>query len=231
MVPPTASPEDEDDGEEDDDGGYNLSARASSMNLQSYNQQYNQGQGSSVAAAEEDDDETTEAAPKSDAIKKGEKKKGGKKSRKGKRKPKAESEASPTEQAETVKEPAVTEDESEESKKKGVAKAAKKKKGSDLPVSSKGSEEICETYELENVDIEFTEEDYQTLTTYKAFCQHVRPMLIEANQKVAMAKILALLGAKWREFLDKHPYPDILRTAKHMLQPPPEGEFRSTQYG
>lgn len=66
-------------------------------------------------------------------------------------------------------------------------------------------EEVCSTFELTDVDIEYTESDYQNLVTYKMFQQHVRPMLQKENPKVPMSKLMMLVAAKWREFCEENP--------------------------
>lgn len=45
-------------------------------------------------------------------------------------------------------------------------------------------EEVCSTFGLTDVEMEYTETDYQNLTTYKLFQQHVRPLLAKENPKV-----------------------------------------------
>jgi hypothetical protein len=47
-------------------------------------------------------------------------------------------------------------------------------------------EEVCMTFGLTDVDVEYTEADFQNLTTYKLFQQHVRPMLGKENPKVLL---------------------------------------------
>lgn len=47
-------------------------------------------------------------------------------------------------------------------------------------------EEVCSLFGLTDVQIDYTEEDYQNLTTYKLFQQHVRPILAKDNQKVCL---------------------------------------------
>lgn len=66
-------------------------------------------------------------------------------------------------------------------------------------------EEVCSTFELTDVDIEYTESDYQNLVTYKMFQQHVRPILQKENPKVPMSKLMMLVAAKWREFCEENP--------------------------
>lgn len=50
------------------------------------------------------------------------------------------------------------------------------------------------TFGLTDVDVEYTEADFQNLTTYKLFQQHVRPMLGKENPKVKRKKKLLNLG-------------------------------------
>ena len=45
-------------------------------------------------------------------------------------------------------------------------------------------EEVCNLFGLTDVQIEYSDEDYQNLTTYKLFQQHVRPLLAKDNPKV-----------------------------------------------
>lgn len=45
-------------------------------------------------------------------------------------------------------------------------------------------EEVCSTFGLTDVDLEYSETDFQNLTTYKLFQQHVRPLLAKENPKV-----------------------------------------------
>lgn len=45
-------------------------------------------------------------------------------------------------------------------------------------------EEVCNTFGLTDVQIEYTDADFQNLTTYKLFQQHVRPLLAKENPKV-----------------------------------------------
>lgn len=45
-------------------------------------------------------------------------------------------------------------------------------------------EEVCNTFGLTDVAIEYSDNDFQNLTTYKLFQQHVRPLLAKENPKV-----------------------------------------------
>ncbi|XP_043270703.1 chromodomain-helicase-DNA-binding protein Mi-2 homolog isoform X3 [Venturia canescens] len=71
-------------------------------------------------------------------------------------------------------------------------------------------EEVCSTFGLTDVHIDYTDADFQNLTTYKLFQQHVRPLLAKENPKVPMSKLMMLVAAKWRDFseLNPHTQPD-----------------------
>ena len=60
--------------------------------------------------------------------------------------------------------------------------------------------EVCESFGLNDVELEYSEADYQNLTTYKLFQQHVRPLLAKENPRVPVSKLMMLVAAKWREF-------------------------------
>ncbi|KAK8383273.1 hypothetical protein O3P69_011625 [Scylla paramamosain] len=82
----------------------------------------------------------------------------------------------------------------------------KKRKKKDESESVSGGDqmptvaEVCESFGLNDVQIEYSENDYQTLTTYKLFQQHVRPLLAKENPRVPVSKLMMLVAAKWREF-------------------------------
>lgn len=48
-------------------------------------------------------------------------------------------------------------------------------------------EEVCSTFGLTDVELEYSESDFQNLTSYKLFQQHVRPLLAKENPKVCFA--------------------------------------------
>ncbi|XP_062597348.1 chromodomain-helicase-DNA-binding protein Mi-2 homolog isoform X1 [Saccostrea cucullata] len=80
-------------------------------------------------------------------------------------------------------------------------KRQREKAGGSAPKEKKSpSDLIAEELGINNVDIPFEDEDYITLNNYKLFKQHVQPIIQKANPKVAMAKMVTLIGAKWREF-------------------------------
>uniref|UniRef100_A0A8B9R2C2 Chromodomain helicase DNA binding protein 3 n=1 Tax=Anas platyrhynchos TaxID=8839 RepID=A0A8B9R2C2_ANAPL len=70
----------------------------------------------------------------------------------------------------------------------------------------KSSAQLLGAWGLEDVDHIFTEEDYHTLTNYKAFSQFMRPLIAKKNPKIPMSKMMTILGAKWREFSANNPF-------------------------
>uniref|UniRef100_A0A8C2Q6P4 Chromodomain helicase DNA binding protein 4a n=1 Tax=Cyprinus carpio TaxID=7962 RepID=A0A8C2Q6P4_CYPCA len=94
-------------------------------------------------------------------------------------------------------------------KKKKRACTTKDKKrsssGADRNSEPKSSSQLLDTWGMEDIDHVFTEEDYRTLTNYKAFSQFVRPLIAAKNPKIAVSKMMMVLGAKWREFSTNNP--------------------------
>ncbi|XP_059574600.1 chromodomain-helicase-DNA-binding protein 3 isoform X3 [Alligator mississippiensis] len=78
--------------------------------------------------------------------------------------------------------------------------------GQKVKVEQKSSAQLLMTWGLEDVDHVFTEEDYHTLTNYKAFSQFMRPLIAKKNPKIPMSKMMTILGAKWREFSANNPF-------------------------
>ncbi|NXL83378.1 CHD5 protein, partial [Alectura lathami] len=70
----------------------------------------------------------------------------------------------------------------------------------------KSSSQLMEEWGLDDVDYVFSEEDYHTLTNYKAFSQFLRPLIAKKNPKIPMSKMMTVLGAKWREFSANNPF-------------------------
>ncbi|XP_030640617.1 chromodomain-helicase-DNA-binding protein 4a [Chanos chanos] len=69
----------------------------------------------------------------------------------------------------------------------------------------KTSSQLLDAWGMEDIDHVFTEEDYRSLTNYKAFSQFVRPLIAAKNPKIAVSKMMMVLGAKWREFSTNNP--------------------------
>lgn len=86
-------------------------------------------------------------------------------------------------------------------------------------------EEVCSTFDLTDVDIEYTEDDYANLVTYKLFQQHVRPILQKENPKVPMSKLMMLVAAKWRDFSETNPHLQTEETKEEEETPPRTPEY------
>uniref|UniRef100_A0A8C2YY89 Chromodomain helicase DNA binding protein 4 n=1 Tax=Cyclopterus lumpus TaxID=8103 RepID=A0A8C2YY89_CYCLU len=91
-------------------------------------------------------------------------------------------------------------------KKKRSSNAKDKKKGSAAAEKGpKSSTQLLETWGMKDIDHVFTQEDYSSLTNYKAFSQFVRPLIAAKNPKIAVSKMMTLMMAKWREFSTNNP--------------------------
>ncbi|XP_070207054.1 chromodomain-helicase-DNA-binding protein 4-like isoform X3 [Littorina saxatilis] len=80
------------------------------------------------------------------------------------------------------------------------------KKRTPVRPQPKTSADICNEFGLKNTELDFSEDDYKNITNYKLFSQHVRPLITKDNPKIAQAKLVVLLGAKWREFAANNPF-------------------------
>uniref|UniRef100_A0A7N9AUZ0 Chromodomain helicase DNA binding protein 4b n=1 Tax=Mastacembelus armatus TaxID=205130 RepID=A0A7N9AUZ0_9TELE len=87
-------------------------------------------------------------------------------------------------------------------KKKRSSSAKDKKKGGAAP---KSSSQLLEAWGMKDIDHVFSQEDYSSLTNYKAFSQFVRPLIAAKNPKIAVSKMMTLMMAKWREFSTNNP--------------------------
>uniref|UniRef100_A0A8D3BYJ2 DNA helicase n=1 Tax=Scophthalmus maximus TaxID=52904 RepID=A0A8D3BYJ2_SCOMX len=87
-------------------------------------------------------------------------------------------------------------------KKKRLRSTKDKKKGGAAP---KSSSQLLEAWGMKDIDHVFTQEDYSSLTNYKAFSQFVRPLIAAKNPKIAVSKMMTLMMAKWREFSTNNP--------------------------
>uniref|UniRef100_A0A8C7YYG1 DNA helicase n=1 Tax=Oryzias sinensis TaxID=183150 RepID=A0A8C7YYG1_9TELE len=82
-----------------------------------------------------------------------------------------------------------------------------------LPQEPKSSGQLMHEWGLEDVQYGFTEDDYKTITNYKAFSQFLRPLIAKKNPKIPMSKMMTVLGAKWREFSANNPFKGASATA------------------
>ncbi len=67
---------------------------------------------------------------------------------------------------------------------------------------------------MNDVELEYDDEDYETLTTYKIFTQHIRPLISKENPKIPQSRVVSIVAAKWREFVAQHPNKDVLDKPK-----------------
>uniref|UniRef100_A0A8C1WBD3 Chromodomain helicase DNA binding protein 4 n=1 Tax=Cyprinus carpio TaxID=7962 RepID=A0A8C1WBD3_CYPCA len=74
-----------------------------------------------------------------------------------------------------------------------------------LSQEPKSSSQLLADWGMKDIDYTFTQEDYTSLTNYKAFSQFVRPLIAAKNPKIAVSKMMMVLGAKWREFSTNNP--------------------------
>ncbi|XP_078696084.1 chromodomain-helicase-DNA-binding protein 4-like isoform X5 [Branchiostoma floridae x Branchiostoma belcheri] len=95
----------------------------------------------------------------------------------------------------------------------------KAKKKSAEPKVQKSSAELLEEFGFDDIDYEFTEADYQNLTTYKVFSQHLRPIIAQTNPKMPPSKVMTVLGAKWREFSSSPEFKEATKAGQ--AAPPP----------
>lgn len=114
---------------------------------------------------------------------------------------------------------------SKKAKKRGSTKHSTSSSSAQIQESPGGSgsdgmptiAQVCSTFGLTDVELTFTDTDYQNLTTYKLFQQHVRPLLAKENPKVPMSKLMMLVAAKWREFSVANPH---LQSEEQQLSEP-----------
>uniref|UniRef100_A0A8D0AC13 Chromodomain helicase DNA binding protein 4 n=1 Tax=Sander lucioperca TaxID=283035 RepID=A0A8D0AC13_SANLU len=123
-------------------------------------------------------------------------------------------------------------------KKKRSSSAKEKKKGGskrkdpepeededdDYDCQPKSSTQLLEAWGMKDIDHVFTQEDYSSLTNYKAFSQFVRPLIAAKNPKIAVSKMMTLMMAKWREFSTNNPL-KVLKskpTPKPLPKPKPK---------
>ncbi|KAM4036249.1 chromodomain-helicase-DNA-binding protein 3 isoform 3-T3 [Anomaloglossus baeobatrachus] len=93
-----------------------------------------------------------------------------------------------------------------EKKERKTKKRKKEEVVEERKVEQKSSAVLLASWGLEDVDHVFTEDDYHTLTNYKAFSQFMRPLIAKKNPKIPMSKMMTILGAKWREFSANNPF-------------------------
>ncbi|XGW08722.1 hypothetical protein V3C99_011215 [Haemonchus contortus] len=86
------------------------------------------------------------------------------------------------------------------------------------------SAEMCAALDIQDVAIEYTEEDYTTITSLKSFIHRVRPAILEANPKCNATKVYPLIQVKYREFqedLAAQGRSQAVKKATKQPKPPP----------
>ena len=61
-------------------------------------------------------------------------------------------------------------------------------------------DEVCAKHGLNNVNIDYTDENFRQWTSYKLYADQVRPIVLKENPKVSITRLVQLIEAKWREF-------------------------------
>ena len=80
------------------------------------------------------------------------------------------------------------------SKRRRKSKASKKESPEQaMPTVS----QVCDNWDLNNVDLEYSDYDYSNLTTKTLFQQTFRPRIRAENPKVPMLMLMMLVAAKW----------------------------------
>ena len=60
--------------------------------------------------------------------------------------------------------------------------------------------QVCNNFQLKDVDLKYEGIEHATLANYKMFHQAFRKRFQDVNPKVPMSKLIMLVAAKWREF-------------------------------
>ena len=172
--------------------------------------QIDEAKGDEEDAVDDDDSDYAGSGKKKKRGKKRkakESKKGGKK----KKKRKAAAAAAESEPSEPELEP---EEPEEATPKRGAGKRSAKKDATPAapaPAPAAAADDkpsvddVCDNFGLTDVDLEYTDADYQNLTTYKLFQSTYRTRIQGANPKVPQPKLMMLVAAKWREFQAGNP--------------------------
>ncbi|KHJ95791.1 CHDCT2 domain protein [Oesophagostomum dentatum] len=69
--------------------------------------------------------------------------------------------------------------------------------------ATSSSADMCAALDIQDVTVEYTEDDYNTITNLKGFINRVRPLILEANPKCNATKVYPLIQVKYREFQEE----------------------------
>ncbi|GBP76385.1 Chromodomain-helicase-DNA-binding protein Mi-2 homolog [Eumeta japonica] len=178
-------------------------------------QNENSGESDEVPPKQEDEDYSPEDGRKKKKGKKrkarGEEKKGRKKKKKRKNESEEDEEFAAEDGAEGDSDYALSAVSSGKKSRSKGRSSGKHNPPSTSAASDSGSgmpsvEEVCTTFNLTDVDIQYTEADLENLSSYKLFQQFVRPLVVKENPKVPVSKLMMLVAAKWRLFCETNPH-------------------------
>ena len=159
-----------------------------------------------VEEEQDPDDSDFDAGSSAKKSKKKGKKRKAKESKKSSKKKKRRKANASEESENEAEQPEVEEDYTPKAKAKKTTKKAAAAAAEASPAPQQSNDdaptvsEVCDNFGLNDVDLEYTDADYQNLTTYKLFQQTYRSRIQTANPKVPQPKLMMLLAAKWREF-------------------------------
>lgn len=105
-----------------------------------------------------------------------------------------------------------------------TTKAESTSKSSAATKDYKSSAQLCEEMGIVNIEYTYTADDFANLVTYKLFNQHIRPLLLEKNPKLVMYKMVSVIGAKWREFIELKEKQQASGSGKEEASPSPAVE-------
>ncbi|CAF4447440.1 unnamed protein product, partial [Rotaria magnacalcarata] len=74
--------------------------------------------------------------------------------------------------------------------------------GSKKSKDQKSSKDVCDECGIDYIPMKYSDNDYVNLSTFKLFSQNVRPIINSRYPKLATQKIMTLMAAYWREFLE-----------------------------
>ncbi|KAI0988239.1 hypothetical protein GJ496_004081, partial [Pomphorhynchus laevis] len=66
----------------------------------------------------------------------------------------------------------------------------------------KSSSQLCAEWDISNINVHYTNNDFTLLNSYKLYSQHIRPIIAAKHPKLSKSKVMALIAAKWKEFCE-----------------------------
>ncbi|CAF3381327.1 unnamed protein product [Rotaria socialis] len=74
--------------------------------------------------------------------------------------------------------------------------------GSKKSKDQKSSKDVCNECGIEHMPMKYADNDFVNLSTFKLFSQNIRPTINSRYPKLATQKVMTLMAAYWREFLE-----------------------------